>query len=111
MNLLVNGIDAIEQKQKVSSDYHGCLTITTTAVSPESIAIKIRDNGLGMTPETQEKIFNPFFTTKPVGIGTGMGLSISYKIVTGDHQGQFYCSSVLGEGTEFVIELPVKIRG
>ena len=111
MNLLVNGIDAIEQKQKVSRDYRGCLTITTTAVSPEKIAIAIRDNGVGMTPEIQDKIFNPFFTTKPVGIGTGMGLSISYKIVTGDHQGQFYCSSVLGEGTEFVIELSIKIAG
>ncbi|MEM7064714.1 MAG: GAF domain-containing protein [Cyanobacteria bacterium P01_B01_bin.77] len=109
MNLLINGIDAIEAQQKISSDHHGCLTITTTAISSEKITIKFQDNGIGMTPETQDKIFNPFFTTKPVGIGTGMGLSISYKIVTGDHQGQFYCSSALGEGTEFVIELPVKI--
>ncbi|MBE9066508.1 GAF domain-containing protein [Leptolyngbya cf. ectocarpi LEGE 11479] len=109
MNLLVNGIDAIEEQQKVSPEYQGCLIITTTVVSSEIVEIKFRDNGIGMTPETQDKIFNPFFTTKPVGIGTGMGLSISYKIVTGDHQGQFYCSSVLGEGTEFVIELPVKI--
>lgn len=111
MNLLVNGIDAIEEQHKVSPEYQGYLIITTTVVSSEKIEIKFRDNGIGMTPETQDKIFNPFFTTKPVGIGTGMGLSISYKIVTGDHQGQFYCSSVLGEGTEFVIELPVKVTG
>lgn len=109
MNLLVNGIDAIEAQQKVASDYWGCLTITTTVVSPEKILIKFRDNGIGMAPATQDKIFNPFFTTKPVGIGTGMGLSISYKIVTSDHQGQLYCVSGLGEGTEFTIELPVKI--
>ncbi len=109
MNLLVNGIDAIEQQQKVFSSYHGYLTIVTTVVSPEKIAITIQDNGIGMTTEVQDKIFNPFFTTKPVGIGTGMGLSISYKIVTSDHQGQFYCSSVLGEGTEFIVELPIKI--
>ncbi|MEM8612988.1 MAG: GAF domain-containing protein [Cyanobacteria bacterium P01_H01_bin.105] len=109
MNLLVNGIDAIEQQQKISPDCEGCLTITTVVVSPEKIEIAIRDNGIGMTPATQDKIFNPFFTTKPVGIGTGMGLSISYKIVTGDHQGQFYCSSVVGEGTTFLIELPVNL--
>jgi signal transduction histidine kinase len=109
MNLLVNGIDAIEQQQKVISDHRGYLAIATTVVSPEKIAITIRDNGIGMTSEVQDKIFNPFFTTKPVGIGTGMGLSISYKIVTGDHQGQFYCSSVLDKGTEFIVELPIKI--
>ena len=110
MNLLVNGIDAIEQRQKVSPDHHGCLTITTRAISPERIAIAIRDNGIGMSPETQDKIFNPFFTTKPVGIGTGMGLSISYKIVIGDHQGQFYCSSTIDEGTEFIVELPRQLQ-
>ncbi|MEM0980994.1 MAG: GAF domain-containing protein [Cyanobacteria bacterium P01_H01_bin.58] len=107
MNLLANGIDAIEQRQEQeSSEYLGCLTVTTQVVSPEKIAIAIHDNGTGIPAETQDKIFNPFFTTKPVGIGTGMGLSISYKIVTDDHQGQLYCSSVLGEGTEFVVELP-----
>ena len=111
MNLLVNGIDAIEEQQQTSPGHRGCLTITTTVISPEKIAIKFRDNGIGMTPATQDRIFNPFFTTKPVGIGTGMGLSISYKIVTGDHRGQFYCSSKLGEGTEFVIELPITIAG
>lgn len=108
MNLLVNGIDAIEQKQNnAASDYLGCLTITTQVVSSEKVAISIRDNGVGMKPGTQDKMFNPFFTTKPVGIGTGMGLSISYKIVTDDHQGQVYCSSVVDEGTEFTVELPL----
>ncbi|MEM9806746.1 MAG: GAF domain-containing protein [Cyanobacteria bacterium P01_D01_bin.56] len=108
MNLLVNGIDAIEQKQKnAPSDYFGCLTITTQVVSSEQVVISIRDNGVGMQPETQDKMFNPFFTTKPVGIGTGMGLPISYKIVTDDHQGQVYCSSVVGEGTEFTVQLPL----
>lgn len=111
MNLLVNGIDAIEQQQTTSPDHQGCLTITTTVVSSKKIAIAIQDNGIGMSPEIQDKIFNPFFTTKPVGIGTGMGLSISYKIVTGDHQGQFYCSSVVGAGTEFIVQLPIKITG
>ncbi|MBT9312182.1 GAF domain-containing sensor histidine kinase [Leptothoe kymatousa] len=107
MNLLVNGIDAIEQRQeKESPDYHGRLTITTTVLSPETITIAIQDNGIGMTTETKDKIFNPFFTTKPVGIGTGMGLSMSYKIVTDDHHGKVDCASTLGEGTTFIVELP-----
>ena len=62
----------------------------------------------GMNIATQEKVFNPFFTTKPVGVGTGMGLSISYKIVTGDHQGSLHCVSSLGEGTKFIVELPIR---
>ncbi|MEM9217807.1 MAG: GAF domain-containing protein [Cyanobacteria bacterium P01_F01_bin.150] len=111
MNLLVNGIDAIEQRQQDEPpDYQGCLTVATKVVSPEKITITIRDNGFGMSPETQAKIFNPFFTTKPVGIGTGMGLSISYKIVTSDHQGQLSCSSTMGLGTEFTIELPLQYQ-
>lgn len=111
MNLMVNGIDAIEQQQENSTDYCGCLTITTSVISSERIAIAICDNGAGMDPATQTKVFNPFFTTKPVGIGTGMGLSISYKIVTEDHQGHMTCSSVLGEGTEFIVQLPCKYQG
>ena len=109
MNLLINGIDAIEERQQQASpDYCGCLTITTTVVSSEKVAVSIQDNGSGMAPDIQDRIFNPFFTTKPVGIGTGMGLSISYKIITEDHQGQIHCTSVVGEGTEFLIELPCR---
>ncbi|MEO0869018.1 MAG: ATP-binding protein [Cyanobacteria bacterium J06642_11] len=108
MNLLVNGIDAIEQRQEnFPPDYCGCLEITTQLISSEHLSIAIRDNGVGMNPETKDKMFNPFFTTKPVGIGTGMGLSISYKIIIDDHQGQLYCSSAVDEGTEFVVELPI----
>lgn len=107
MNLLVNGIDAIEEQQKSASpNYSGCLTITTTVASSANIEISIQDNGIGMSPDVQSKIFNPFFTTKPIGVGTGMGLSVSYKIVTDDHRGQIYCASVVGEGSEFLIELP-----
>ncbi|MBE7384539.1 MAG: PAS domain S-box protein [Leptolyngbya sp. SIO1E4] len=106
MNLLVNAIDAIEEKQvNAASGYSGYIAITTATVSDGKINISIQDNGTGILPETQAKIFNPFFTTKPTGVGTGMGLSISYQIVTGDHQGWLSCHSVPGEGTEFVIEL------
>jgi signal transduction histidine kinase len=71
------------------------------------IAVCIADNGLGMTPEVQQQIFNPFFTTKPPGKGTGLGLSISYRIVVDGHGGQFLCHSGTGWGTEFVIEMPI----
>ena len=107
MNLLVNAIDAIEAQQlQGASDYVGCITIQTRIVSKDKVSIVIKDNGTGMSADTQAHIFDPFFTTKPIGVGTGMGLSISYQIVTGNHQGQLLCHSVPGEGTTFCIELP-----
>lgn len=118
MNLLANAIDAIEQRHKdllnmaSNLDYVGQITITTfmsvNSVNNQSVVnILIRDNGCGMSPEVQAKIFNPFFTTKPVGKGTGMGLAISYQIITENHQGSLECVSILGEGTEFAIALPM----
>ncbi|NJL90579.1 MAG: PAS domain S-box protein, partial [Coleofasciculaceae cyanobacterium SM2_1_6] len=117
MNLLVNAIDAIEQHQnnlapEQKSNYKGMITITTSVItspitSPNQVVISIRDNGSGMSPQVQEKIFNPFFTTKPVGKGTGMGLAISYQIMEEKHQGNISVTSSLGNGTEFVITLPV----
>ncbi|MBP0019693.1 MAG: hypothetical protein J7647_19340 [Cyanobacteria bacterium SBLK] len=61
-----------------------------------------------MSETLQRKIFDPFFTTKPVGQGTGMGLSISYQIFTEKHKGTLQCTSILGEGTEFEIEIPLQ---
>jgi signal transduction histidine kinase len=61
-----------------------------------------------MTKAVQQKIFDPFFTTKPVGSGTGLGLSISYQIIVDKHKGSLTCDSTLGEGTEFVIEIPMQ---
>jgi signal transduction histidine kinase len=71
------------------------------------VVIRITDNGGGMTEDVKNKLFNPFFTTKPVGKGTGLGLSISYQIVVEKHGGELQCFSVLGEGTQFTIELPI----
>ncbi|MGB3494423.1 MAG: PAS domain S-box protein [Elainellaceae cyanobacterium] len=106
MNLLANAIDAIEEKQaSLTQEHAGCITIKTEVVSANKVTISIKDNGVGMDQQVQDRIFNPFFTTKPIGVGTGMGLSISYQIVTGNHQGQLFCFSTPGEGTEFVIEL------
>ena len=81
----------------------------TTAVLPDNqIAIHIADNGLGIPEEIQSRIFDPFFTTKPIGKGTGMGMSISYQIVAAQHKGQLYCRSTPGQGTEFVIQIPIQ---
>ncbi|WP_449420284.1 PAS domain S-box protein [Phormidium nigroviride] len=112
LNLLVNAVDAIEQKQESLEsvekvDYVPKITITTSIVSTNQLSISIQDNGCGMSSQVQEKIFNPFFTTKPVGKGTGMGLATSYQIVTDNHQGNLRCCSTLGKGTKFRIELPI----
>jgi signal transduction histidine kinase len=63
---------------------------------------------MGMTQNTQQQLFNPFFTTKPIGRGTGLGLAISYQIVVEKHRGQLRCNSTPGQGSEFVVEIPIK---
>ncbi|MCW6034881.1 PAS domain S-box protein [Spirulina subsalsa FACHB-351] len=113
MDLLINGIDAIIERDNMrdleggQESYQGQLTITTTVGDNNQVVITIEDNGVGMIPEVQAQIFNPFFTTKPVGKGTGMGLATSYQIVTQNHGGSLTCSSVYGQGSCFVIELPL----
>ncbi|MBW4600395.1 MAG: sensor histidine kinase [Calothrix sp. FI2-JRJ7] len=72
------------------------------------IQITIADNGCGIPDEIKQRIFDPFFTTKPVGKGTGMGMSISYQIIADKHHGKLECFSVLGQGTEFCIQIPVQ---
>ena len=77
----------------------------------DRVRIRIRDNGAGISEEVQAHLFDPFFTTKPVGKGTGLGLSISYQIIVERHQGSLTCSSEVGEGAEFIVEIPVHITG
>jgi signal transduction histidine kinase len=72
----------------------------------EAVEIRIRDNGTGIPPEIRDKLFQPFFTTKPTGEGTGLGLSISWDIVTQQHGGTIEVDSRVGEFTEFAIRLP-----
>jgi len=73
---------------------------------PGGVEIRIRDNGTGMSDKVRAKIFQPFFTTKAVGEGTGLGLSLSHDVVTTGHGGTLRVESCEGEGTEFVISLP-----
>jgi two-component system, NtrC family, sensor kinase len=72
------------------------------------VMISIQDNGSGIPAENVSRLFDPFYTTKPIGKGTGMGLSISYQIVVDRHGGKLECHSTLGQGTTFVVTLPIK---
>lgn len=114
MNILSNAIDALEEhylqyNPKEISLNPSIITLRTHQLSNHTIAIHIADNGFGIQENIRSKLFDPFFTTKPIGKGTGLGLSISYKIVTEKHGGKLYCQSVLGQGTEFIIEIPVRL--
>jgi signal transduction histidine kinase len=83
------------------------ISIRTEMLQDNWVAIRIADNGAGMKEDVHSKLFDPFFTTKPVGQGTGLGLSISYQIVVEKHGGKIQCNSALGQGTEFVIQIPI----
>ncbi|MDX2240107.1 MAG: ATP-binding protein [Leptolyngbyaceae cyanobacterium bins.302] len=84
------------------------ITIHTSVVGSDWVKVAIADNGTGIPEAVQLRIFDPFFTTKPVGKGTGLGMSISYQIITEKHNGKLECFSTPGTGTEFVIQLPIR---
>lgn len=112
MNVLTNAIDALEEGDAPSSEAQPKqITIRTSKIDGNWVQIAIADNGPGIPTHVQEKIFNPFFTTKAVGKGTGMGMSISYQIVTENHKGKLECFSQPGVGTEFVIQIPIRPLG
>ncbi|MEL6602656.1 MAG: PAS domain-containing protein [Cyanobacteria bacterium J06614_10] len=104
MNILSNGIDALEGTD------HPQLMISTR-LQGDQVKITIGDNGMGMSEAVRSQICNPFFTTKPIGQGTGMGLSISYQIVTERHGGSLETASTPGEGTTFTIQIPLQQPG
>jgi signal transduction histidine kinase len=107
LNLISNGFyaSAKRKSQLNDPDFMPVLNMKTRNLG-SSVEIRIRDNGIGITDEVQEKMFNPFFTTKPAGEGTGLGLSISHDIIVKQHGGRLEVSSVPGSYTEFVITLP-----
>ncbi|MEG4286941.1 PAS domain S-box protein [Microcoleus sp. A006_D1] len=113
MNLLINAIDAVEEKERncpSAGDTSPIPTIKirTEVVEGDRVKIAIADSGTGIPESVQQRLFDPFFTTKPVGKGTGLGLAISYEIVVKKHLGTLLCSSELGIGTEFAIEIPIR---
>lgn len=126
MNILANAVDALEsmrvsseevERDVVMTHLSPQIQISTTLLeasesnsNSQSVVIRISDNGPGMTERVRLLLFDPFFTTKPVGQGTGLGLSISYQIIVAKHAGQLRCVSAPGQGTEFIIEIPVQQR-
>jgi signal transduction histidine kinase/HAMP domain-containing protein len=111
MNLLSNAIDAIEEKAETNRDQPSTIWIHTEAIDSDKIQITISDNGIGIPETVRSQLFDPFFTTKAIGKGTGLGLFISYQIITQKHKGKLYCDSTLGEGTKFCIEIPRRQLG
>lgn len=108
VNLFNNAFYAVTQKQKkAGSGYVPTVEITTCA-DKKSVTIKVRDNGNGIPASIQNKIMQPFFTTKPTGEGTGLGLFLSYDTIVKGHDGTFSFNTAEGEFTEFVIKLPVR---
>jgi signal transduction histidine kinase len=106
LNLIGNGFYAANKRSRESdSTYHPGLKVTTREFG-ESVEVRVRDNGIGVPPENRDKLFQPFFTTKPTGEGTGLGLSISYEIVTQQHGGTITVDSEVGGFTEFTVRLP-----
>ncbi|MUG95015.1 PAS domain S-box protein [Scytonema sp. UIC 10036] len=123
MNILCNAIDALDElavsrqrsqstkksnhDERLTKDFRPIIRICTEVAKDSRVLVRIADNGVGIKPEVQPKIFDPFFTTKPPGKGTGLGLFICYQIVVEKHDGELTCDSVYGEGTEFVLKLPL----
>lgn len=112
MNLLANSIDALDEQfskllEQPYEQRQGCITITTSIHAQNHLKIQIADNGIGMTEETRQRIFDHLFTTKEVGKGTGLGLAIARQIIVEKHGGTIEVYSSPGEGTEFVIEIPI----
>jgi PAS domain S-box-containing protein len=107
MNLLTNAIDALHEAVDIHSQAAPKITITTTQINPEQVQVEVMDNAGGMEAAVQKQIFDPFFSTKPIGQGTGLGLSTCYQIVVHEHGGQIECASQVGEGSRFTIVLPV----
>ncbi|MDM9580253.1 ATP-binding protein [Nostoc sp. GT001] len=108
MNILTNAIDALENLSVINQPNNPQIVIRTLVLNSDWVAIEIADNGTGMSQEVQQRLFDPFFTTKPVGKGTGLGMSISYQIITQKHQGHLECISSPGAGAKFIIEIPIQ---
>ena len=112
LNLFSNGFYAANKRARESGDgaFRPTLAVATREAG-DAVEITVRDNGTGIPPEIRDKLFQPFFTTKPTGEGTGLGLSISYDIITQQHGGTITVESEPGAYTEFTIRLPRRITG
>jgi len=103
MNIIANAIDVLQEPL----ENPGIIRIRTEVEGTLAV-IRIADNGAGITEQVKQRIFDPFYTTKRIGSGTGMGLAISHSIIVEKHKGEIKCFSLVGKGTEFRIEIPIK---
>ncbi|XGV99240.1 MAG: ATP-binding protein [Leptolyngbya sp. BL-A-14] len=121
MNILSNAIDALEERMgykqqtqeasetvEAMASFSPKIHLSTAVTEPGWVTIQIADNAGGMPEQVRQRLFEPFFTTKEMGKGTGLGMSISHQIVTEKHKGSLQCFSTLGQGTKFVIKLPIE---
>ena len=105
LNILRNGAEAMQDAGTVNPHF----IVRAYISKPERLmTIEIEDNGPGMDDEARKRAFEPFFTTKAIGVGTGLGLSVSYFIITENHGGRLFFESILGKGTKFVVQLPMR---
>jgi signal transduction histidine kinase len=107
LNLITNAFYAVAEKKKLMPDGYEPTVTVHTQKADNKVLIKVRDNGNGIPQKVMDKIFQPFFTTKPTGQGTGLGLSLSYDIIKA-HGGELKVKTIVGEYAEFIIELPLK---
>ena len=113
LNLINNAFYAVSEKQRQSNgQFEPTVKVTTKLVIPPSggpreVEIDVTDNGSGIPQKNLDKIFQPFFTTKPTGQGTGLGLSLAYDIITKGHNGEMKVETQEGEGSKFIVHLPI----
>jgi two-component system, NtrC family, sensor kinase len=107
VNLFNNAFYSVHQKKKLLSENYQPEVNVSTRKAAEKAEVCIRDNGIGISEKSLPKIYQPFFTTKPTGEGTGLGLSLSFDVITKGHNGNLTANSKEGEWAEFVIQLPL----
>lgn len=107
LNLLKNSAQAMAEAGLAEKP---CITLRT-AITGNRAVIEVEDNGPGIPEDIQSNIFDPFFSTRDVGIGTGMGLSVSHAVIVDKHKGEIRVESEPGQGTKFIIELPLTQAG
>lgn len=110
LNLVNNACYTLKERSSMKEDgYTPTLTVAVCLSDDKILTIRISDNGMGMSQDTQNKLYDNFFTTKPAGAGTGLGMGIIRDLIVNNHKGKVLCSSEEGKGTTFTIEIPVKV--
>ena len=109
LNMVINAAHAIEDRKKTHPEPPGRISVTTRH-DGDWAEIRITDNGCGIPAAIQQRIYDPFFTTKEVGKGTGQGLTIVHDIIANKHGGQISFDTVEGQGTAFIVRLPIRLK-